>query len=372
MNRTVLYETHRALGAKMVPFSGWEMPLSYAGGVPEEHRVVRTTVGLFDITHMGRFELSGPGAEAYLDQITPGPVCRLPKGGAQYTLLLNEAGGILDDIYIYKRGSDRYFIIVNAANRKKDFAWMTRHLPATEVTLRDVSDTTALFALQGPKSWELLVQLLPFGKSEIPLRHFIETERVPAWGDIDIGIGIGLIGRTGYTGERGYEIVVPVEAAEAVWNALMTAGQPFGIQPIGLGARDTLRLEMGYPLYGHDMTEATLPSAADLIRFVDMGKAFIGKEALEKDLKPSQILIGFQLLAEGIPREGCLIALEQKTIGRVTSGNFSPTLRKGIGMGYIDARYAEEGTELFIDVRGRAIAAVIVKRPFYSKKRNPV
>ncbi len=364
MNRTALYETHLALGAKMVPFSGWEMPLSYAG-VPEEHRAVRATVGLFDITHMGRFELSGEGAEPYLDRVTPGPVCRLPKGGAQYSLLLNEAGGILDDIYVYKRTANRYFIIVNAANRQKDFAWMTRHLPATGVTLRDVSDTTALLALQGPKSWEVLVQIIPFGKGEIALRHFIETEMVPVRG------ARGLIGRTGYTGERGYEIVVPMEAAEGVWNALMTAGQSLGIQPIGLGARDTLRLEMGYPLYGHDMTEATLPSAADLIRFVDMGKAFIGKEALEKDRKPSQILVGFELLAEGIPREGCPIALEQKTIGRVTSGNFSPTLRKGIGMGYIDARYAEVGTELFIDVRGKAIAAVIVKRPFYSKKKPP-
>jgi aminomethyltransferase len=365
MNKTALYEIHRTLGAKLVPFSGWEMPLSYAG-VPEEHRVVRTAVGLFDITHMGRFELSGQGAEAYLDHVTPGPIRKLPKGGAQYSLLLNETGGILDDIYIYKRSGDRYFIIVNAANRKKDFAWMTQQLPASgDLTLRDVSDATALLALQGQKSWEVLVQIIPFGKVEIPLRHFIETDLVPVRGVR------GTVCRTGYTGERGYELVVPVEAAEAVWNALMTAGQSLGIQPIGLGARDTLRLEMGYPLYGHDMTEETLPSTADLIRFVDMDKTFIGKAALEKSLKPSEVLIGFELLSGGVPREGCLLSLEQKTIGRVTSGNFSPTLRKGIGMGYVDARYAEEGTELFIDIRGKTVPAIIVKRPFYSKKKNP-
>lgn len=364
MNRTPIYETHLKLGAKMVPFAGWEMPLSYSG-VTEEHRSVRSGVGLFDISHMGRFELSGKGAEAYLERITPGPVHKLSRGGAQYSLLLNEEGGIIDDIYIYKRGVDRFFVIVNAANREKDFRWMTAHLPGDGPQIKDVSGETALLALQGPKSWEVLVQIIPFGKTEIPLRNFIETELVPARG------AKGLIARTGYTGEKGYELVIPADVAEKAWSALLKAGEPEGIRPIGLGARDTLRLEMAYPLYGHDMDETTTPLEADLERFLDLDKAFIGKERLagQKEKGIRKKLIGFELLTGGVPREGHMIYSDQKEIGKVTSGNFSPSLRKGIGMGYVDLRYAEEGNEILVDIRGKAAAAVVVKKPFYRKKR---
>lgn len=363
MKRTPLYETHVKLGAKIVPFAGWQMPLSYTG-VTDEHQTVRTAAGLFDISHMGRFELSGKGAEAYLEQITPGPVHKMQRGSAQYSMLLNENGGILDDIYLYKRGVDRFYVIVNAANLDKDFKWMTQHLPAG-ITLQNVSGETAMLALQGPKSWEVLVQIIPFGKSEIALRTFIETELVPARG------AKALIARTGYTGEKGYELVVPAEVAETVWNALLDAGKEMKIKPAGLGARDTLRLEMGYPLYGHDMTEETTPIEADLERFVDFEKSFIGKEVLvrqrEKGLQRK--LIGFELLTGGVPREGHPIYSDQKEIGKVSSGNFSPSLRKGIGMGYVDARYSEEGSEVLIDIRGNATPATIVKRPFYKKKK---
>ncbi len=363
MKRTPLYETHVKLGAKIVPFAGWQMPLSYSG-VTDEHQTVRTAVGLFDISHMGRFELSGKGAEAYLEQLTPGPVHKMQRGSAQYSMLLNENGGIIDDIYLYKRGVDRFFVIVNAANLEKDFKWMTGHLPHG-VELKDVSGETAMLALQGPRSWEVLVQIIPFGKSEIPLRNFIETELVPARG------AKALIARTGYTGEKGYELVVPAEAAETVWNALLEAGKAERIKPAGLGSRDTLRLEMGYPLYGHDMNEETTPLEADLERFIDFGKDFIGKEALvrqrEKGLQRK--LIGFELLTGGVPREGHMIYSDQKEIGKVASGNFSPSLRKGIGMGYVDIRYSEEGSEILIDIRGNATPAVIVKRPFYKKKK---
>lgn len=364
MNKTVLYETHVKSGAKLIPFSGWEMPLSYSG-VTEEHHAVRRGVGLFDISHMGRFELSGKGSEAYLERITPGPVHKLQRGGAQYSLLLNPQGGIIDDIYIYKKGVDRFFIIVNAANREKDFKWMTSHLLAGEVTLRDVSTETALLALQGPASWEVLVQVIPFGKSEIPLRNFIETELVPARGEK------GLIARTGYTGEKGYELVLPAQAAEKVWTALMEAGKPHGIKPIGLGARDTLRLEMGYPLYGHDMNEETTPLEADLERFIDFEKEFLGKEKLveQKEKGVARKLVGFELLVGGVPREGHVIYSDQKEIGKVASGNFSPTLKKGIGMGYIDVRYSQEGSEILVDIRGKAATGVIVKKPFYRKKK---
>lgn len=365
MNRTGLYDLHVKLGAKMVPFSGWEMPLSYSG-VTDEHQTVRKAVGLFDISHMGRFELSGKGAEAYLEQITPGPVSKIHRGGAQYSMLLNEEGLILDDIYIYKRGVDRFFIIVNAANREKDFKWMTSHLPkGGEVLLKDVSPETVLLALQGPKSWEVLVQIIPFGKTEIPLRNFIETELVPARG------AKGLIARTGYTGEKGYELVIPADAVEKVWNALLEAGKSEGIKPVGLGARDTLRLEMAYPLYGHDMDDTTTPLDADLERFVDLEKEFIGKERLVRQKAEGirKKLIGFELLVGGVPREGHAIYSDQKEIGKVTSGNFSPSLRKGIGMGYIDRRYSEEGSEVLVDIRGKAAAALIVKKPFYKKKK---
>ncbi len=363
MKKTPLYEIHVKSGAKIVPFSGWQMPLSYSG-VTDEHQSVRTAVGLFDISHMGRFELSGKGAEAYLERLTPGPVHKMQRGSAQYSMLLNETGGIIDDIYLYKRGVDRFFIIVNAANLEKDFKWMTRHLPAGLV-LHDVSGETALLALQGPRSWEVLGQIIPFGKSEIALRNFIETELVPARG------AKALIARTGYTGEKGYELVIPAEAAETVWNALLEAGKPERIKPAGLGARDTLRLEMGYPLYGHDMNEETTPIEADLARFIDFEKDFIGKEPLvrQRDKGLERKLIGFELLTGGVPREGHTIYSDQKVIGKVASGNFSPSLRKGIGMGFVDPRFSDEGSEILIDIRGKATPAVIVKRPFYKKKR---
>ncbi|MCG3114227.1 MAG: glycine cleavage system aminomethyltransferase GcvT [Candidatus Manganitrophus sp. SA1] len=363
MKRTPLYERHVKSGAKIVPFAGWQMPLSYTG-VTDEHQSVRTAAGLFDISHMGRFELSGKGAEAYLERLTPGPVHKMQRGSAQYSMLLNETGGILDDIYLYKRGVDKFFVIVNAANLDKDFKWMTSHLPAG-VDLKDVSGETALLALQGPKSWEVLVQIIPFGKTEIALRNFIETELVPARG------AKGIIARTGYTGEKGYELVVPAEAAETVWNALLEAGEAARIKPVGLGARDTLRLEMGYPLYGHDMDEKTTPIEADLERFIDFEKDFIGKEALigQREKGAQRKLIGFELLTGGVPREGHTIYSDQKIIGKVASGNFSPSLRKGIGMGYVDPRYSDVGSEILIDIRGNATPAIIVKRPFYKKKK---
>jgi len=339
------------------------MPLSYTG-VLEEHHAVRTKVGLFDISHMGRFELSGKGADAYLEGLTPGPVRKLQRGGAHYSMLLNESGRILDDIYIYKRGTHRYFIIVNAANRAKDFLWMTSKLPASDVTLSDVTDQTALLALQGPLSWQVLVQTIPFGKTEIPLRGFIETEMVALRGSKL------LVARTGYTGERGYELVMPIGLAEQVWDILMTAGAASGIRPIGLGARDTLRLEKGYLLYGQDMTESHSPIEAGMVRFIDFRKEFIGKAALQSQSPASQKLVGFVLEGEGIPRTGCMIYSDHKTIGKVTSGNFSPLLKKGIGLGYVERRYAEEGGELLIDIRGREVTAVIVTPPFYSKKKK--
>ncbi len=364
MKRTPLYEMHVKHGAKLVSFSGWEMPLSYSG-VTDEHSAVRNAAGLFDVSHMGRFEFSGPGTDDFLDRMIPSPLRKIPRGGAFYSMLLNEAGGIIDDIYLYKRAPDRYLMIVNAANRAKALKWLMKHLPENGPTLEDVTEETALIALQGPLSWEILQRIMPFSKTEIALRKFVDVELVPVRGTKV------LIARTGYTGEKGYEIVIPAAHAADVWQALMEAGSTFALKPAGLGARDTLRLEMGYPLYGQEMDEKTTPLEASLARFVDFEKDFIGKERLleQKAAGVPRKLLGFELLARGIPRAGHLVYSDQKEVGKVSSGNYAPSLKKGIGMAYVDVAYSEPGSELLVDIRGKATAVLVVKKPFYRKKK---
>ncbi len=360
MKKTALYDLHAKLGAKFVSFAGWEMPIQYGTGILQEHQAVRTDVGLFDISHMGRFELSGKGCEAMLSAIVPTPTLKLKKGMAQYSFLLNEEGKVLDDIYIYKISKDKLFIIVNASNREKDFLWLQGHLEEPAI-LKDVTFDTVLIALQGPRSWDILERIIPFDKEEIALRTFIDTEIVPVRGK-----GV-LVARTGYTGERGYEIVLPAKIAQKVWNVLLAEGKAFKMLPVGLGARDTLRLEKGYPLYSHEISEKTTPIEAQLDKFIDFNKDFIGKAPLlaQKEKGVSQTRICFQLLAGGVPREGYSIYSGQKEIGRVTSGNFSPSLKKGIGLGLVIPSYADIGSEIFINIHGRGAAAVIVKPPFY-------
>jgi aminomethyltransferase len=362
MKRTPLYDLQAKLGAKLVPFAGWEMPLSYSG-VVEEHHAVRTGVGLFDISHMGRFSLQGRGADEALNTIVPSPTHKMKQNGAQYSMLLSESGTVLDDIYIYKKMEDKYWIIVNASNREKDFQWMQSHLPTGFLT--DLSEQTALLALQGPKSWEVLAQVIPCGMEEIALRTFIETELILVPGHKVI------IARTGYTGERGYELWLPANAAVPAWNALMEAGRSLGIKPIGLGARDTLRLEMGYPLYGHELDEQTTPVEVGLDRFLHFEKEFIGKGPLvaQREKGVGKKMIGFILTVGGVPREGCSIYSGSKEIGKVTSGNFSPSLKKGVGMGFVDPHYAEIGSEIFINIHGKGAAALIVRPPFYKKEK---
>jgi aminomethyltransferase len=361
--KTALHDLHAKLGAKFVSFAGWEMPIHYAGsGIIKEHHAVRTDVGLFDISHMGRFELSGKGCEIMLAKVVPTPSQKMKRGGAQYSMLLNEAGKVLDDIYIYKKNKDKIFIIVNASNREKDFSWLKSHLPEP-ANLVDVTFETSLLALQGPKSWDILERVIPFDKEEIALRTFVTTEIIPARG------ATALVARTGYTGERGYEIMIPSVIAEKVWNALIEVGSEFNIMPIGLGARDTLRLEKGYPLYGHEISEDTTPIEAGLDPFIDFTKEFIGKAPLmlQKEKGVTQKRICFELMVGGVPREGYSIYSGDKEIGRVTSGNFSPSLKKGIGLGLVDPRYSEVGSEIFIGIHGRGASAVVVKPPFYKK-----
>lgn len=365
MMQTALYDLHLKLSAKMVPFSGYSMPLSYSG-VPDEHLTVRSSVGLFDISHMGRFEIEGEEGPGFLDRISTAHIHKLPRGGAQYGLLLRPDGGIIDDIYIYRRGTHAYLLIVNAANRRKDWDWLSSHLPAQGVSMTDQTEQTSLLAVQGPRSWEVIQKIIPVDTGEIALRHFVETDVVP------VRDCMALIARTGYTGEKGYELLCPSSCAPALWETLLKVGRPEGIKPIGLGARDTLRLEMGYRLYGHDINEKTSPVEADLLPFVDLQKDFVGKEAvvrLQREGTPRR-LIGFEMLSGGIPREGHLIFSNGKQIGTVTSGNYSPSLRKGIGIGYIDVAYAQKDSELFVDIRGRVTPAVVVGFPFYKKKKR--
>jgi glycine cleavage system T protein (aminomethyltransferase) len=363
MKRTPLYEEHKKLGAKIVPFAGWEMPLSY-GGVLEEHRATRTAVGLFDVSHMGRFEVTGDAAAEALDRVATSPVKTLAVGGMQYALACNTQGGILDDIMIYRLGDRRYFVCANASNAEKIFRWLGKQaadLSGVKVTNR--SAELAQLAVQGPRSRDLMKPLTEADLDRLKLRHCIETKAA--------GVPI-LLSRSGYTGELGYELYLPADEACGVWEILLKRGAAYGLKPCGLGCRDTLRLEMGYPLYGNDMDEATTPVEASLEFAVDFKKGdFIGREAMirQKETGISRKLIGFELLQRGVPRHGHPIFSDGRQIGIVTSGNHSPSLNKGIGMGYVPVTFSEAGCEILIDIRGNAVPAVVVERPFYKKNR---
>jgi aminomethyltransferase len=371
MKRTVLYESHKALGAKLVEFAGWEMPLSYTG-VLEEHEAVRTAGGLFDVSHMGRIVVRGGNSRAFLDWIVPSDVGKLRPGAALYTVFCNESGGILDDLFVYKRSRSEFLLCVNASNREKCLRWMNASKDRFHVEVEDQSDLMAQIALQGPESLNLLQQMLDLNVPErvkgeletLPVRSFLEC---PFRG-MD-----ALIARTGFSGERGYELFIPYLIAPGLWDSLLAIGKDKGIRPAGLGARDTLRLEMGYLLYGSDMDEQTLPWECGLDRVIDLEKGdFIGREVLQRKKAEGikRKLVGFEILQKGIPRHGCRIFSEGKAIGVVTSGNFSPSLRRGIGLGYLEPAFSDVGSEILIDVRGKAVPAVVVDLPIYKKKKG--
>jgi len=364
VNRTVFYETHKALGAQFIEFAGWEMPVSYTG-VLEEHKAVRTTAGLFDVSHMGRIQVDGQGAKGFLQHLSTADVAALRPGQACYTLFCNHEGGIIDDLLIYKLKRASYLLCVNAANRDKCLNWIRKNAADfSNLLIEDVSDSIAQIAIQGPASLQILQELTDADISCLKLKTFVEARL----GGMD-----SYIARTGFTGERGYEVFLPSIIAPGIWESIMKKGEPFGLKPAGLGARDTLRLEMGYPLYGSDMDETTTPIEASLERAVDFEKGdFIGKEAIlrKKERGIERKLVGFELLQKGIPRHGYRIYSNGKTLGVVTSGNFSPTLKKGIGLGYIHPNYSGAGSEILIDIRGKAVLAVVVELPFYKKLRK--
>jgi aminomethyltransferase len=343
--RTPLYERHVALGARMVPFAGWEMPVQYEGVIPE-HRAVRGDAGVFDVSHMGRFDFEGPKARSSLQALLSNDIEKVEIGGAQYTLLTNERGGIVDDLIVYRLEGGRYLLVVNASNREADFDWIEERATAGS-DLRDMSDRSALLAVQGPRSLERL------GLDEKPAFTF-------EMGEID-GIEV-MVNRTGYTGEQGVELMVMEEDAPALWDAILARG----VTPCGLGARDTLRLEVCYPLHGNDIGPDTDAISAGLGWVCALDTEFTGVEELRriKAEGPERKLVAFVMQEPGIARQGMAIAEG----GEVTSGSHSPMLDRGIGMGYVPAEIAEPGTPLTIDLRGRERKAEIVKKPIYRRE----
>lgn len=358
LKRTPFYAFHRAAGAKLVDFAGFEMPVRYTGDV-REHQAVRTTAGLFDITHMGEFDVRGPGAADYLDRLLTNHVGGLEVGQALYSPMCRPDAGIVDDLLVY-RYADHYMVVVNASNMAKDFAWMAEHKPA-DVVLEDHSDRTALLAVQGPKAAEILRGHVPDSVLELGYYRFTTGSLfgVPA-----------TLSRTGYTGEDGFELYFAPEHGDAVWNGLMAAGEPHGLELIGLGARDTLRLEMGYMLYGNDIDDVTTPLEAGLGWTVKLKKGdFHGRDVLvkQKEQGLQRRLVGFQLEGRRVPRHGMRISSGGRDVGVVTSGTFSPSLERPIGMGYVETACASTGTSLMIEAGTTSLPARVTARPFYTR-----
>ncbi len=359
MKKTPFTGKHIALGAKMHEFAGYNMPIEYSG-IIDEHLTVCEAVGVFDVSHMGEFWVKGPNALAFLQKVTSNNVAVLTPGKIQYTCFPNETGGIVDDLLVYCYEPEKYLLVVNASNIEKDWNWCVSH--NTEgAELENSSDSMAQLAIQGPKAIEVLQKLTDVDLSSISYYTFKVGEFA---GEKEV-----IISNTGYTGAGGFELYFYPEVAEKIWNSIFEAGREVGIKPVGLGARDTLRLEMGFCLYGNDLDDTTSPIEAGLgwiTKFVD-GKDFINRAALEKQKAEgtTRKLVGFEMIDRGIPRHGYdLVDSEGQNIGTVTSGTMSPTRKIGIGMGYVKPEYAKIGTEFYLDVRGRKLKAVVVKPPF--------
>jgi len=362
--RTSLYEEHIKLGAKIVMFAGFDMPIQYSG-VIDEHNAVRQHAGLFDVSHMGEFEFLGRDALPFLDYLTANDVTKLTEGKAQYSLLCNEQGGIVDDILVYKINDNHFMMVVNAANIEKDFKWVSKHQPRqAKVEVNNISDSVSLLALQGPNALAILQPLTEEPLAEIKTFHFvIETLA---------GQENCILARTGYTGEDGFEIFCKSKEAPAIWQALLKEGAPHGLKPVGLGARDTLRLEARLSLYGHEINDTTNPLEAGLSWVVKLDKGnFIGKEAIQK-VKTNGLkrkIVGFKMIDKGIAREGFpILSLDNERVGVVTSATFSPTLNQAIGLGYVPTDLSEIETKLNVDIRGKLKLAEVVATPFYKRK----
>ena len=359
LKRTPLFDAHVKTGARMVPFGGWEMPVQYAG-IIEEHRAVRTSVGLFDVSHMGEFEAEGPQALAALQSLTTNDASALDIGQVQYSALCYPDGGIVDDLTVYRLGGDRYMLTVNAGNIDKDWEWVTSHAGAAR--WRNVSGETALIAVQGPRAEALVGRLAERDVTAIGYYRF-------AHGAV-AGVRT-LISRTGYTGEDGFELYVAAGDAARLWSALLESGRPDGVAPIGLGARDTLRLEMRYALYGNDIDATTNPLEAGLGWIVKSGKgSFIGRDAIEKvrGTGPTRRLIGLEMAERAVARHGYPVVKDGTPIGIVTSGSYGPSVDRYIAMAYVATPHAAVGTEVGVEIRGQVKTARVVKTPFHPSR----
>ena len=359
MNRTPLYAVHRRAGAKMVEFAGWEMPVQYTG-VIEEHQAVRRQAGLFDVSHMGEIEVRGPGARDFCQGISANDVARMSEFQAQYNLLLNERGGVVDDVIFYRLTADVFFICVNASNIDKDYSWIAEQAGAA-VEVENVSAKYAQLALQGPAAAKIIQPLTLADLGTMKSFHFAFA---------DVGSVRCLVARTGYTGEDGFELYCNAADAAQLWSALLQAGAPAGLVPAGLGARDTLRLEKAYPLYGHELDDDTTPLEAGLEWVTKFSKpTFIGREALLKQKQEGvkRRLVGLELLGPGIARSGYELFKGGQSIGRVSSGTKSPSLGKSIALAYVVSAQAQLGNEIEVEIRGRRVQAKIVSLPFYRR-----
>jgi aminomethyltransferase len=354
LRRTPLYEQHVELGGKIVPFAGWEMPVQYEG-IREEHTGVRLHAGMFDVSHMGEVEVEGLAALDYLQRVLSNDVAKIAIGGAQYSCLCNEDGGVLDDLFAYRLGHDRYLIVTNAANHEGDLEWLGRQSRGFDVIVRDVADRYAMLAVQGPHARQVLAAAL---KIELPPRFHVAH--------VQVGRRPALVCGTGYTGEDGVELLIDPEVAPPIWAELLDAG----VVPCGLGARDTLRLEVCYPLHGNELTPKRNPIEAGLGWCCKEETGFIGAEAIGRARAEgtAEKLVAFKLEGKGIPREGNPVLHDSEAVGAVTSGTFSPTLEVGAGMAYVRADLAEPGTEIEIDVRGKRRPARIASKPLYAKR----
>ena len=359
MKETALAQTHAALGAKMVPFAGYNMPVSYEG-VNAEHQTVRESVGVFDVSHMGEFLIEGPNALELIQKVCSNDASKLEVGRAQYSCFPNETGGIVDDLIVYRVKEETYLLVVNASNIEKDWKHLSKYNAEIGAEMRNLSDDYSLLAIQGPKAAEAMQSLSSVDLKSIPFYHFVV-------GDF-AGIPHVIISATGYTGSGGFEIYCKNTEVQQVWDRVLEAGKDYGIKPIGLAARDTLRLEMGYCLYGNDIDDTTSPLEAGLGWVTKFSKEFVNSNALQqqKEAGVTRKLVGFELLEKGIPRKDYEITdADGQVLGRVTSGTMSPSLGKGIGLGYVSTDQAGIGNTVFIQIRKNSVPATIVKPPFY-------
>jgi aminomethyltransferase len=357
MKNTALTNTHINAGAKMVPFAGYNMPVQYAG-IIAEHDTVRNGVGVFDVSHMGEFILKGDKAIDLIQKVSSNDAAKLYDGKVQYSCLPNEVGGIVDDLLVYRIDEKTYMLVVNASNIDKDWNWVSKY-NTMGVDMKNISDRTSLLAIQGPKAADALQSLTDIDLASMEYYTFKKAKFA--------GVENVIISATGYTGAGGFEIYFENKYAEQIWDAIFKAGEPFGVKPIGLGARDTLRLEMGFCLYGNDIDDATSPLEAGLGWVTKFNKEFTNSAALllQKQNGVNRKLVGFEMIERGIPRHDySILSADGAVIGKVTSGTQSPSLQKAIGMGYVETAYAKEGTEIFISIRENKIKAKIVKPPF--------